>query len=730
MKFFALFLLLGFAAQAATPDLRTLQEVGKIIHSEQSSISTDTGWEEVTTLMKQLDVFDEQVSRIMNVLCSAETNKSVLLIGEPDSTFKYYIARLAKMSTPSNCTRLSHVEVMTSRLQGYMYVGTTERLWKEKIVNTSFEKDVVLHFPNITQLIGIGTHMNQDTGLELNYSEALISGKLKSVAFINKYDYDRLSRSRHAYVLNSFKESIRIDEVSLAQMDKMVRTYFRVLAPTAKIDERVLAYLFRMSTYYRPNVNEPTRTIGLVENIIRNKKLSNTTEKILNIATPDPIPSTHTQEDMVEIKGAKSIALVFDYFRSGYRSAKLDIYDANTNELLETIRGTMGSFTTKYYPTSKLRLSFKLVRGYGSEGFKLVKALAKVDASGDRHKINHEDVRNAIMQVAQIPQWVVKRQYQVIKELPGKLDSELVGVIEGKRDVINQIKIGYVSGRTDEKSAGALMFVGPTGTGKSYLAKKTAEFMNMRLVTFDMTQYTTAESFDRFLDIMTNALRLYPYSIFLFEEIDKANVKILDRLYFMLDEGIFYDKNQTPLFARGAFILMTTNTGHELIVKERNNPELRRLVNRELQKHFRPSFLNRFDAVPIFLPFTDEEYYQLAKILSSKKLLRMKEFYDWSVTLDDKVIRYMGENGHSDLYGARPMERTIEKVISIGVSNFQLEHGNVNFGSTMEFYKAEGEHEFTIVVDGKLMDYVVPLSNNSGLFYFDPFALNYIFQNY
>lgn len=254
--------------------------------------------------------------------------------------------------------------------------------------------------------------------------------------------------------------------------------------------------------------------------------------------------------------------------------------------------------------------------------------------------------------------------------------------------------------------------------------------MNMRLVTFDMTQYTTAESFDRFLDIMTNALRLYPYSIFLFEEIDKANVKILDRLYFMLDEGIFYDKNQTPLFARGAFILMTTNTGHELIVKERNNPELRRLVNRELQKHFRPSFLNRFDAVPIFLPFTDEEYYQLAKILSSKKLLRMKEFYDWSVTLDDKVIRYMGENGHSDLYGARPMERTIEKVISIGVSNFQLEHGNVNFGSTMEFYKAEGEHEFTIVVDGKLMDYVVPLSNNSGLFYFDPFALNYIFQNY
>lgn len=734
MKFFLLLFLFITNVFASPADLRSLSEVGRIIQTNQTSYKTDPGWLQYTKLMEQLHVFDDQVKRILEIMCSNDTNKSVLLIGDTDATFKYYFARLAMMKSLAGCLNNDHVEIIASKLQGFMYVGTSERLWNDKIVRPAYEKDVILYFPNLSQLIGIGTHMNQDTGLESNYAEAISTGKLKSVAFLNKYDYARLGQSRHAYVLNSFKEKIVINEVDLVKMNIMVRTYFDVFAKGLEINDKVLAYLFKMSNYYRPNVGEPTRTLGLVESILRKNQSTDFDEKELDIATPNPYPNNHAQTDIVEFKNAKAMALVFDYFRTEYAYDTLNIYDANTNQLLETYSGNKMGFTTEYFKTSKLRLVFNANRNYSYDGYKISKVVAKINPIGRDSHVTYEDVRNAVMEVVQIPKWIVRRDYKVVKELPKKLDGELVGVVEGKRDLIGQIKIGYVAGRTDTKPAGALMFVGPTGTGKSYLAKKSAEFMGMKLITMDMTQYATDETFDRFLDTLSKALTVNPYSFFLFEEIDKANVKVLDRLYFMLDEGIFYDKNQAPLYARGAFIMMTTNAAHKVITDNRHSPDLRTLVNRELQKYYRPSFLNRFDAISIFLPFTDEEYYGLAQILTAKKTQLMTEFYDWKITVDDGVLKYIGKNGHSVLYGARPMERTIEKVLSIGISNFQLEHGTLDFGAKIRFSKLEGRDDFSITVNSsQTLSYTVPLSNNQGFNkvllakLYDPFGLNYLF---
>ena len=300
------------------------------------------------------------------------------------------------------------------------------------------------------------------------------------------------------------------------------------------------------------------------------------------------------------------------------------------------------------------------------------------------------------------------------------LDGDVVGIHMAKKAVIKAFKVGYVAGRTDEKPAGSLLLVGPTGTGKSYIAKKAAEFMDMKMVVLDMTQYATPESFDRFLDTVANNLILYPYAVYLFEEIDKADTRVLDRLFFMMDEGIFYDKNQRPLFARGSMVMMTTNAGHDLIVRERNNPNLQRLVNLELQKFYRPSFLNRFDSIPIFLPFSKEEFHQLATIMTSKKIKKMKEYFDWNATVSEEVIRFMGENGGSDLYGARPMERMVENVISVGISEYQIQRGTIEFGDSFTISKVRGEKlKFKISVNGRGgIDYEVDMDNNSGLIEF------------
>ncbi len=712
MRAFLLLLLSTCLFAANEPDMKALSTVGKVIHSEHGKLKTDKGWIKDFKLMQGLEVFDAQILRIMMALCSEETNKSFLIVGEPTKTFRYYFARLASMVAPSGCARQSHVEISPSKLQGYMYSGTTDRLWKEKIETPAYNKDVVLYFNNLSNLIGIGTHSNQDTGIESRFADAITAGKLKSVAFLNKFDYNRLYQSRHAYVLNAFKETIKINQIDMMKVDKMVRRFFQINAPQLTISERVYEYLYKTVEYYQPNLSEPERSLTVSDAMIRDLK-ENTKESSSNVASPSPYTNKFEQEYKIERKGAKSISIVFEYFETENGRDVLTVFDAKTDKEIGRISGKKGEYRAGPFSTDSLKLKFKTDTSEVAKGFKVAKVIATFSESAE---LGFADVRDAVMKAVQIPAWMMNRDYQVVRELFKKLDDDVVGVAEGKVDVVKQVKIGYVSGRTDEKPAGSLMFVGPTGTGKSYISKKVAEFMGMRLITLDMTQYSTEDSFDRFLNVMSNYLVVYPYAFYLFEEIDKANFKVLDRLYFMLDEGIFFDKHQQPLFARGAFVMMTTNAGHQLIIKEQNNPKLRELVNEELQKHYRPSFLNRFDAISIFKPFSNDEFFKLANIMTSKKITKMKEYFDWTVEVDMETIQFMGQKGRSKLYGARPMERTVENTISLGVSEYQINVGTIDFGSKISITKMAGfDNKFEISVEGgESIMYEVEFNTNSG----------------
>jgi ATP-dependent Clp protease ATP-binding subunit ClpA len=193
----------------------------------------------------------------------------------------------------------------------------------------------------------------------------------------------------------------------------------------------------------------------------------------------------------------------------------------------------------------------------------------------------------------------------------------------------------------------------------------------------------------------------------LFEEIDKASVEVLDQLYFMMDEGVFYDAYQRPLFARGAFIMMTTNAGADVILNNPNDPDLRNKVLKDLRNYFRDSFLNRFDAISLFKPFSDAEFLQLSHILINKKIGKIKSFYDWTMKVDEETYTYVAINGRSAEYGARPIERLVEGTLGIGIADFQLEYGAIPPGSEIQLIKLPETHKFRISTNGLAVDYTV-----------------------
>ena len=700
---------------AADPDLRTLATAGRIIHSEVVGFETDASWKKMTAVMNSVDIFDRQVLRMMEIFCSPETNKSVLLVGEASDTYKYYFARLSQLATPEGCRRLSHVDFETSKLQGYMYVGTTEKKWEELIELPAYDKDVIIYFNNLRQLIGIGTSIDRSVGIESTYVTAMQAGRLKSVAFLNKYDYNDLIRSKNAYVLGAFQETIQIEDITAEAVEILARKTLEVHAPSLTLSDDVANYLFKNVAYYQPNVGEPQRTMDVLYAIM-NKFKNSTKSMASTIATDKPYKASQRLEWTIDQPDAIDIKINFEYFKTDY-SDKLTIVDGKTGKELDVLSGNLGTpYTSKIYNTSQLKLTFVSDTFTQSDGFKIAKTI--FTARPAAHAISPDDVRFAIFEKVQVPLWMINRDYQVIRDFPAKLNDDVVGVADGKAAVVRQVKIGYVSGRTDEKPAGALLFVGPTGTGKSYLAKKTADYMGLKLLTFDMTQYGTEASFDRFVSTMANYLVLYPYAVYLFEEIDKADVKVLDRLYFMMDEGVFYDQNQRPLFARGALILMTTNAGQDVVLKEKDNPEIKKLVRIELEKTFRPSFLNRFDATPIFMPFTDAEFMTLAQTLVAKKIKNLKTAFDWKLTVDQTSINFIGVNGRSARYGARPMERLIESVISIGISEYQINVGTIPYGSAISITKDSSRtNGFSIsVADRSSVNYEANMDINEGLF--------------
>lgn len=695
------------------PNLQKMSEAGRIIHSEDPKHGTHDGWIKMTSLMNEVKLWDNLVNRMMATLCADEPNKSVLLVGEPSDTYRYLWARLSQMAPEDGCQRLSHFDMNIQKLQGYMYVGTTERAWRDYIEQPAYDKDVVVYFDNLARLIGIGTSSNKSVGIESTYVGAIKNGQLKSVAFINKYDYNRLIRSRHAYVLNSFQETIQIEDVQTPMMDSLIRKYLELNAPHIELTEKTARFLYRTIMYYQPNQREPQRTMGIIFNLIKDNPPRVKITKS-SIATPKPYKGNMDKIWNVSQPGSKFIQLRFSYFNTESNRDKLRIFDGNTDTLLDTLSGSNVSLLTKVYKTNNLKLHFTSSSYTHYDGFKVKEVWGH---DGKKLVLNFEDVRQSIMKVVQVPAWIMNRDYKAVRDFPKKLEDDVVGVAEGKKAVIKQIKVGYVSGRTDEKPAGSLLFVGPTGTGKSYIAKKAAEFMGMQLITLDMTQYGTPETFDRFLDSVADSLVLYPFAFYLFEEIDKADRRVLDRLYFMMDEGVFYDKSQRPLFARGALIMMTTNAGYDVIIKNKDSKDLKAKVNAALQKKYRPSFLNRFDAMPIFVPFNDAEYLKLATIMTNKKIAAMKEFFDWDVTVDKESIKFMGKNGQSKLYGARPMERMVENVISVGISEFQIMKSTIQYGAKIAITKSSKLNHFNIAVNGgQAFEYEVDVDlNNSGL---------------
>ncbi|MCI8578337.1 MAG: ATP-dependent chaperone ClpB [Lachnospiraceae bacterium] len=296
-----------------------------------------------------------------------------------------------------------------------------------------------------------------------------------------------------------------------------------------------------------------------------------------------------------------------------------------------------------------------------------------------------------------------------ILHLDGVLHKRVVGQDEGVQKVTEAILRSKAGIKDPTKPIGSFLFLGPTGVGKTELAKALAETLfddENNMVRIDMSEYMEKHSVARLIGAppgyvgydeggqLTEAVRRKPYSVVLFDEVEKAHPDVFNVLLQVLDDGRITDSTGKTVDFKNTILIMTSNIGSQYLLEGIDGdgairPEAEEMVMQELRAHFRPEFLNRLDETILFKPLTRDNISHIVDLMVAdvNKRLADKEL---RIELTDAARDYVSDHGYDPAYGARPLRRYLQKYVETLAARIILE-GNISQGQTIVIDTARDE---------------------------------------
>jgi ATP-dependent Clp protease ATP-binding subunit ClpB len=291
-----------------------------------------------------------------------------------------------------------------------------------------------------------------------------------------------------------------------------------------------------------------------------------------------------------------------------------------------------------------------------------------------KEEVDAEEIAAIVARWTGIPvSKLLEGETQKLLHMEQGLHERVVGQDEAVRVVSNAVRRSRAGLQDPNRPIGSFIFLGPTGVGKTELARALAEFLfddEHAMIRIDMSEYQEKHTVSRLVGAppgyvgyeeggqLTEAVRRHPYSVVLFDEIEKAHSEVFNALLQLLDDGRLTDGQGRTVDFRNTVVIMTSNLGNQLWEGEQSVS--REAINRVLQDHFRPEFLNRIDEIVVFHPLGKEHLTEIVNIQLRrvKNLLGDKGYY---LKLTDAAREYLAEAGYDPSYGARPLKRAIQR---------------------------------------------------------------------
>jgi ATP-dependent Clp protease ATP-binding subunit ClpB len=333
---------------------------------------------------------------------------------------------------------------------------------------------------------------------------------------------------------------------------------------------------------------------------------------------------------------------------------------------------------------------------------------AKSKKSLLREEVTEEDIAEVVSSWTHIP---VSRLQEGERDKLVKLEEHLhlrvVGQDEAIKAVSNAVRRARAGLQDPNRPLGSFIFLGPTGVGKTELSRALAEFLfddENAMIRIDMSEYMEKHTVARLIGAppgyvgyeeggqLSEAVRRRPYSVILFDEIEKAHPDVFNVLLQVLDDGRITDGQGRTVDFKNTVIIMTSNIGSQYITEEESKEARRRLVTDALRAHFRPEFLNRVDEIIIFDRLSEDDLKKIVEIQLGRLAKRLEQ-QKITLKLSDSAKELLAREGFDPVYGARPLRRTIQKEILDPLSIDILE-GKVREGQTVYVNAKDGALEF------------------------------------
>ncbi len=328
-----------------------------------------------------------------------------------------------------------------------------------------------------------------------------------------------------------------------------------------------------------------------------------------------------------------------------------------------------------------------------------------------KEEVDSEDIADIVSKWTGVPVTrLLEGEVEKLVRMEERIAKRVVGQEEAVAAVSNAVRRARAGLQDPNRPVGSFIFMGPTGVGKTELAKALAEFLfddDSAMVRIDMSEFMEKHAVARLIGAppgyvgyeeggyLTEAIRRRPYSVILFDEIEKAHPEVFNILLQILDDGRLTDGQGRTVDFRNSVVIMTSNIGsvHVADLQGKDEEEMRQLVTEALRSHFRPEFINRIDDVIIFHPLTREQIKVIVGIQMSKLDALLKD-RGLAAEVTEAALDHVASEGYDPVYGARPLKRVIQKDIQDALA-LDILSGKYGEGDTVVVDEQDGKIVFS-----------------------------------
>jgi ATP-dependent Clp protease ATP-binding subunit ClpB len=333
-----------------------------------------------------------------------------------------------------------------------------------------------------------------------------------------------------------------------------------------------------------------------------------------------------------------------------------------------------------------------------------------------KEEVDAEEIAQVVSRWTGIPvARLLEGETEKLIHMEDRLHQRVVGQDEALRAVSNAVRRSRAGLQDPNRPIGSFIFLGPTGVGKTELARALAEFLfddERAMVRIDMSEYQEKHTVSRLVGAppgyvgyeeggqLTEAVRRHPYSVVLFDEIEKAHTEVFNILLQLLDDGRLTDGHGRTVDFRNTVVIMTSNLGNQLW--EGGRKGTREEVTHVLQMHFRPEFLNRIDEIVIFHPLTREHLAEIVEI-QLRHVSQLLQERGYTLEISEAARLYLAEVGYDADFGARPLKRAIQRHLQDPLA-LQILAGDFKEGQIIRVDRGEDGLTFTPILQGEVVE--------------------------